>query len=73
MDFAIFFLGGVAIGVLLHMYAVHNRRVSGTFVMDFTDPEKDVCRLEMNDNLEQIYSMKQIVLNVKVYEDDSQQ
>ncbi len=62
---------GVLVGILLCYVLEKRKKPSGTFVMDLTDPTKDVCRLEMDDSLNTIYTKKQILLNVMVYEDDS--
>lgn len=65
------FIVGIWVGLLLFYVFGVRKKPSGTFVIDLRDPEKDVCRLEMDDNLNDIYSKKQIILNVRVYEDDS--
>ena len=43
----------------------------GKFVMDFSDPEKDFCRLEI-DNLDDIYNKKYIILKVEKKDYQSQ-
>lgn len=65
------FIVGIWVGLLLYYIFGVRKKPSGTFVIDLRDPEKDVCRLEMDDSLNDIYSKKQIILNVRVYEDDS--
>lgn len=65
------FIVGIWVGLLLYYIFGMRKKPSGTFVIDLRDPEKDVCRLEMDDNLNDIYSKKQIILNVRVYENDS--
>lgn len=65
------FIVGIWVGLLLYYIFGVRKKPSGTFVIDLRDPEKDVCRLEMDDNLNDIYSKKQIILNVRVYENDS--
>ena len=65
------FAGGIVVGLLLYYVFGSRKKPSGTFVMDLTSPEKEVCRLEMDDSLNDIYFKKQIILNVRVYEDDS--
>lgn len=65
------FVVGIVVGLLLYYVFGSRKKPSGTFVMDLTNPEKDVCRLEMDDNLNDIYSKKQIILNVRVYQNDS--
>lgn len=65
------FVVGIWVGLLLFYVFGVRKKPSGTFVIDLRDPEKDVCRLEMDDSLNDIYSKKQIILNIRVYEDDS--
>ena len=65
------FLIGILVGVLLYYMFGERKKASGTFVIDLRDPEKDVCRIEMDESLNDIYEKKRIVLNVRVYEDDS--
>ena len=63
------FVVGIIVGAILHYVFGARKKPSGTFVIDLTDPAKDVCRLEMDDNLNDIYSKRQITLNVRVYEE----
>lgn len=67
------FLIGIFVGGLLYWIFAERKKASGTFVIDLTDPIKDICRFEMDDSLDEIYSKKQIVLNVRVYENNSQE
>ena len=62
---------GAIIGMILHYTFEKRKKPSGTFVINLTDPTKDVCRIELNDSLNDIYSKQQMILNVKVYEDHS--
>ena len=55
----------------MHYVFGERKKPSGTFVIDLRDPEKDVCRMEMDESLNDIYEKKQIILNVRVYEEDS--
>lgn len=72
MDFILGFLIGGLIGLSLMLISTSKtNKVSGTFVIDLRDPTKDICRFEMDESLNSIYSKKQITLNVKVYEDNS--
>lgn len=66
------FLIGIFVGALLYYAFGERKKVSGTFVIDLTDPMKDICRIEMDENLNDIYEKKQILLNVRIYEDDTQ-
>ena len=65
------FIVGIWVGLLLFYVFGVRKKPSGTFVIDLRDPEKDVCRLEMHDSLNDLYTKKRIILNVRVYENDS--
>lgn len=72
LSFMIVGVVGVIIGFWLTSYVLAaDNKPSGTFVIDLTDPMKDVCRFEMDESLESIYSKTQITLNVKTYGDFS--
>lgn len=62
------FLIGIFIGCLLYRIFFERKEPSGTFVIDFSDPVKDVCRLDLNEDLNDIYKRKQIILNVETHE-----
>ena len=69
------FIIGVFVGVILY-YATYcifkkKQKVSGTFVIDTVNPEKDVCTFEFAESLNDIYAKKQIVLDIKVIEENS--
>lgn len=66
------FLIGIFIGALIFWLFRDRKKPSGTFFIDFSDPMKDVCRLELDENLNSIYSKKQIILSVKTVETISQ-
>jgi hypothetical protein len=65
MDFAI----GIIVGMLLYFAFSERKKAAGTFFIDFSDPDKDVCRLELHENLNDIYAKKRIILNVKTFGD----
>lgn len=71
LDFVIGIIVGIVAGIILHCMFGKRKKPSGTFVIDLTDPTKDVCRIELDDSLNDIYSKRQMILNVKVYEDHS--
>lgn len=62
MDFVI----GIVVGIVLSYIFIRfiKKKPSGTFVIDLSDPMKDVCRLELDENIESIYTKKQIILNI---------
>lgn len=72
------FVIGVIIGFLIGATSFKlytdkkNKKVSGSFIMDFTDPMKDICRLELEESLDSIYSKKRISLNVITHENSQQ-
>ena len=59
------------VGIALIRVLKLGEKPAGTFVIDFSDPTKDVCRLELDVSLSEIYSKKRILLNIKTYEDNS--
>lgn len=61
------FLIGIFVGGLLYWVFFERRKPSGTFVIDFSDPKKDVCRLELEEDINNIWSKKYILLKVKTY------
>lgn len=72
MEFLIgVFVGLFVCGILCYIF-LKRKKPSGTFVMDFSDPMKDICKLELDEDLDTIYKKKQIILNVKTL-DISQQ
>lgn len=74
MEFVIGVIVGFLIGATsFKLYTdKKNKKVSGSFIMDFTDPMKDICRLELEESLDSIYSKKRISLNVITHENSQQ-
>lgn len=62
------FIVGLIVGALVAHIYYSRQKASGTFVIDFSDPMKDVCRFEMDESLDSIYEKKRIVLDVRTYE-----
>lgn len=60
-------IGVIFGGVITYLTVNRNKKPSGSFVIDISDPMKDICRLELEESLESIYSKDQIILNVKKY------
>ena len=56
---------GIVIGCVLTYVFMSRIKPSGTFFMDFSDPTKDVCLLELDESLDTIYYKKRVILNVK--------
>lgn len=65
MEFLIGLFAGL-IGVGLSEFIIHKlKRFAGTFIIDFSDPMKDICRLELDESIDEIYTKKQITLKIK--------
>lgn len=62
MDFVIGIIVGIIISYIFFQFT--KRKPSGTFVIDLSDPMKDVCKLELEEDLETIYKKKQMILNI---------
>ena len=60
------FVIGILIAGLLFWLFIVRKKPSGTFVIDTSDINKDLCTLELDENLNAIYSKKQITLRVKI-------
>lgn len=62
------FAVGIVVGLILH-FMVPNRqkkqKPSATFVMDFSDPMKDVCRLELEEDINAIYEKDYILVKIE--------
>ena len=67
------FIVGIFVGGLLFWLFFTRKKPSGVFHIDFSDPMKDVCKLELHENLNDIYSKKCMVLKIKVTGDPSQE
>ena len=66
------FLIGIFVGGLLYWLIFCYKKSSGTFIIDFSDPTKDVCRLELDEDINDIYTKKRILLNIKTFENSQQ-
>lgn len=71
MEFVVFVIGLFVGGLMFWLFFDRKKstKPSGTFIIDFSDPVKDVCRIELDESLDNIYTKKEIVLRVKTYED----
>lgn len=67
------FIIGILVGGLLYYIFGDRKKPSGTFVIDLSDPMKDVCRLELDEDINTVYTKKQITLQIKTYSDNSQE
>lgn len=62
------FIIGILIGALIFWLFADRKKPSGSFIIDFSDPLKDVCKLELDESLDSVYTKKEIILKVKTYE-----
>lgn len=67
MNILIGILVGIAVSSILFIIFLRSKKVSGSFIIDFTDPMKDVCRIELEEDLDVICNKKQIIFKVKTY------
>lgn len=69
MYIILFFAGGLVGMLASYIYnKVHKPKTSGTFVMDFSDPTRDACRLVLEENLNDIYKKKYMILQIETHE-----
>jgi len=67
-----YLLIGVIIGILVTCYTIKKvSKPSGTFVIDVSDPMKDICNLQLDETLDSIFSKKKIILRVKTFTENS--
>lgn len=66
------FLIGLFIGGLLFWLFFERRKPSGTFVIDFSDVNKDFCTINLDKGLDELYYEKYILLRVQTIEYNSQ-
>ena len=66
------FMLGIFVGALLFYVFKTRTKYSGTFYIDFSDPMKDVCKLELDENINDIYTRSKMVLRVKAADAPSQ-
>lgn len=62
------FVIGIFVGALLFWLFFGHKKASGTFVIDFSDPAKDICRFDMNESLDTMCKKKRVIFNVKFVE-----
>ena len=72
MQFILGLLAGLFLGAITAVVLFSKtEKQSGTFVIDFSDPAKDVCRLELETDINELYSKKHMVLAIKTYGENS--
>lgn len=67
------FILGVIVGVVIMYFYRRPQKPSGTFVMDFSNPDEEFCKLVMDEDLNSIYTKKEIILRVDAKDFDSQE
>jgi hypothetical protein len=58
------FVIGIGVGLLIYYVFGARRTYDGAYVIDFSDPMKDVCRLELDGGPLEAYGKKYITLRV---------
>lgn len=72
MIYVTFLLIGVIIGVAVTCYVFKKTsKPSGSFIIDVSDPMKDICNLQLDETLDSIFSKKKIILRVKTFTENS--
>lgn len=67
------FVIGIFVGALLLYVFTNRKKPSGSFTIDISDPDKDVCRLDLEEDLDDIWTKKYITLRVVTRGSNSQQ
>ena len=65
------FIGGVLVGILLHLFFDKRKHESGEFVVNLEDPMDETLKLNMYDSLDEICSKQHIILRVIIYGNNS--
>lgn len=65
------FVIGILVGAFLFWVFCERKSPSGLFIVNMTDPLDETLKIEMYDSPGEIYSKKQIRLDVKVIDDNS--
>ena len=63
---------GLSAGILLGWFIASHRKPSGTFIIDFSDIDKDLCTLELDKTLNELYSKKGMFVRIKTIPYNSQ-
>ena len=65
------FLIGIFVGGLLYYIFAERKKPSGCFTIDLRDEAEDVCTLNLYEDINDIYRMKRMMLEIRTYNDDS--
>lgn len=66
MEAVVFLMIGIVLGSLATLFLMHNRKPSGTFTINLSDPMDETLRLDIRDDLNYISTKKRIIFTVKV-------
>ena len=72
MEYLLTLIGMIS-GFILGYIKFGRTKPSGTFVIDVSDPMKDICRLELGESLDSMFYKKSIVLTIEAHGDMSQE
>ena len=67
MDFVI----GIVVGALLYFVFSKRKKISGSFTIDLRDEAKDVCTLNLYEDINDIYRKKHILLKIITFDENS--
>lgn len=67
------FIIGLIVGVIATYLLFKQRKPSGTFFMDFSNPDEEFCKLVMDEDLNSIYAKKEIILRIDAKDFNSQE
>lgn len=65
------FLIGIFVGGFLYWVFAERKRSSGSFIVNMSDPMDETLKIEMYDSISEVCSKKQILLDVKILNEDS--
>ena len=71
MEYLIGILVGVLLSVILCLVMFKRKKSSGCFTIDLRDEAKDVCTLDLHEDINDIYRKKHILLEIKTYSENS--
>ena len=71
MEYLIGIVIGILLSVLFCLIVFKRKKSSGCFTIDLRDEAKDVCTLDLHEDINDIYRKKHILLEIRTYSDDS--
>lgn len=67
----VIFIIGILVGGLLFWLFFDHRKPSGTFIIDFSNIDKDICTLDLDKSLNELYSKKYMLVRIKTIDFNS--